>query len=146
MTAIVRLGNQQLTGMLFMGVSAFILLPIGTWFAIETSSFLQKATRAPGEVIDLVERRDDDGVSYLPVVRFRTADGDERVFEGAVAANPPSYEIGDAVEVLYEASAPDDARIDSFLQLWFVPALTGFMALGFAIIGSTVVIKARREG
>lgn len=50
----------------------------------------------------------------------------------SVAAYPPSYAIGDKVRVLVHPDAPDEAKIDSYGELYFLP--TALMSLGMMLL------------
>ena len=123
---------------LVMGV--FTLLGLGMILGTiilfhSTAAFLAAAETAPGVVTDLEYRRDSDGGTYYPLVRFRGPEGRELVFRGQVGSSPPAYARGEAVTVLYDPAAPETARIDGFFQLWFGPLILGGLGLVFGGIG-----------
>ena len=102
-------------------------------------------------MVALVAREscDDDGdrnctTAYAPRVRFTTADGRRVVFVSNTASNPPSYERGDRVDVLYRSSDPSDARIDSVAGVWIGAMITGGLALFFAVLCGVWVVLAVR--
>lgn len=66
--------------------------------------------------------------SYYPVVRFTTTSGNEAVFTDQEGSYPPRYEVGEVVDVLYNAQNPQDATINSWLSIWMGP-------LWFTMIG-----------
>jgi len=85
-------------------------------------SFLTGADRAPGAVVSLDWRaghstgtsrtnRTNSGPMAYPFVEFTPAHGTPRTFRGSTGSNPPPYETGDRVEVLYHANSPGDARL-----------------------------------
>lgn len=39
-------------------------------------------------------------------------------FTGSVGSDPPGFDIGEGVTVLYDPANPKSARIDAFFQLW----------------------------
>ncbi|AZS76860.1 hypothetical protein DDE74_35255 [Streptomyces lydicus] len=73
--------------------------------------------RPETRVVALEWREDDQGEDHppaaYPVVEFTSADGMPRRFQSSTGSNPPSYEKGERVEVLYRADSPEDARINS---------------------------------
>ncbi len=71
---------------------------------------------------------------YAPVVRFHTRDGREIEFEG-LGANPPDYEEGDRVPVLYREERPGAAKIESFQELHAGPVAVGVFGLLFTAVG-----------
>lgn len=117
----------------------------------DTRSFLAGAVHAQGTVVDL-ERSDSTdsnghrSVSYYPVVRFADASGRRIEFTSDSGSNPPAYSRGDAVEVLYHADAPDKARLNGFMSLWFGTLIVGGLGVLFTAIGAAmVVVPIRRK-
>ncbi|MGW0337911.1 DUF3592 domain-containing protein [Streptomyces sp. NPDC003011] len=139
------------------GAIAFgaLFLVVGLILAGVSVSFLANAERAPGTVVALEWRNDDNGVSRkkrvndgpvaYPVVEFTSADGTPRTFRSSTGSNPPSYEEGERVEVLYRADSPDDARIKGFASLWLLPLIFGGIGLLFAGIGTALAMVRRRR-
>ncbi|SCK60230.1 Protein of unknown function (DUF3592) [Streptomyces sp. SceaMP-e96] len=131
-------------GMIALGA---LFLVLGLVLAGATASFLSDAKRTRGSVMALEWREDDHGEDHTPVaypvVEFTSADGKPRRFQSSTGSNPPSYEKGERVEVLYRADSPEDARINGFASLWLLPLIFG--GTGFAIsVGGTAVATARR--
>ena len=105
-----------------------------------TRIFLNGAEHARGSVVDLVARQstDSDGNSstmYYPVVEFTTADGQAIRYQSSTGSNPAAQHVGDSVDMVYAPGDPQNARINSFTDLWLMPLiLLGFGAL-FALVG-----------
>lgn len=128
---------------------------IGLVLAGVSVSFLANADRARGTVVSLEWRtgHEHSGVSRkprardrpmaYPVVGFRSADGEARTFRDSTGSNPPSYRVGERVEVLYHADSPEDARINGFASLWLLPLVFGGIGLVAAGIGTAVALAAR---
>ena len=139
------------------GAIAFgaLFLGIGLILTGVSVSFLTDAERAPGTVVALEWRNDHSGVSRksrasdgpaaYPVVEFTSADGAPRTFRSSTGSNPPSYEKGERVEVLYRADSPEDARIKGFASLWLLPLIFGGLGLVFAGVGTAFAIVGRRR-
>ncbi|MDO0914114.1 DUF3592 domain-containing protein [Streptomyces sp. DT2A-34] len=137
------------------GAIAFgaVFLVVGLVLAGMSVSFLVDAERARGTVVALEWRKDDSGTSRkkrqndepvaYPVVEFTSADGTSRTFRSSTGSNPPSYDEGERVEVLYRADSPEDARINGFASLWLLPLIFGGIGLAIAGVG-TAVATARR--
>ncbi|MFE5818308.1 DUF3592 domain-containing protein [Streptomyces sp. NPDC056479] len=139
------------------GLMAFgaVFLVIGLILAGISVSFLADAERARGTVVELEWRSDDNGASRkarennrpvaYPVVEFTSGDGTPRTFRGSTGSNPPSYERGERVEVLYRADSPEDARINGFASLWLLPLIFGGIGLVIGGIGTAVAVVGRRR-
>ncbi|MQY36366.1 hypothetical protein SRB17_43650 [Streptomyces sp. RB17] len=130
-----------------------LFLVVGLILAGVSVSFLANAERARGTVVSLEWRTDHSGPSRrtrvrdksmaYPVVEFTSADGTRRTFRDSTGSNPPAYEEGERVEVLYRAASPEDARIDGFASLWLLPLVFGGIGLVVAGIGTAVALATR---
>jgi hypothetical protein len=130
-------------------------LVIGLVLAGVSVSFVVDAERAPGTVVDLKWQQSHSSSSRksggnkqpmaYPAVDFTSADGKPREFRDSTGSNPPSYGVGDRVEVLYRADDPADARINGFLSLWLLPLIFSGIGLLVAGIGTAVALVSRRR-
>ncbi|MGQ4386782.1 DUF3592 domain-containing protein [Streptomyces sp. SAS_270] len=139
------------------GAIAFgaLFLTVALILAGVSVSFLADAERAPGTVVALEWRNDHNGASRkareddrpvaYPVVEFTSADGRLRTFRSSTGSNPPSYDRGEHVEVLYRADSPGDARINGFASLWLLPLIFGGIGLVFAGVGTAFAMARRRR-
>ncbi len=127
-------------------------LLVGALFAVQnTRSFVGEAVSAQGTVVDLVQSRSSsdsgDRYTYAPVVRFDTAQGETVTFTSSVASSPPSYRVGETVDLLYSPTEPKRARIRDWFSLWGVATILGSLGTVFSAvsIGLTVIgIRSRR--
>lgn len=118
-----------------------VLLTKAVRHAQRTRAFLTSARESTGEVIALEETPPqqpgaDQDETYRPVVVFTAENGQRVRFESMASSNPPRYSVGDQVPVLYDPERPSDARIRSFHDLWFMPALLGGLGLAFTVVGA----------
>lgn len=146
-----------------MGVTALkITHRIGVLFAViglglllfcvfsyrSTSAFIDAAAGVPGTVVDLARSTSSSTTSsgssstYRPVVSFQDKTGQEHEFIASVGSNPPSHRKGDVVEVLYLGGQEQEAKINSFVHLWFSTVLFGGMGLVFASTGLGLVLPS----
>lgn len=88
----------------------------------DTRQLISTAEKAPGSVVGFERRSSKGGSSDYPVIEFATASGEIRRFTTSGAGD---YAKGEAVEVLYDAGAPDNARVNVFIEMWL-----GSLALG----------------
>jgi hypothetical protein len=107
----------------------------GLWAYLGTRAFLDRASAARGEVTALVRRESQDGVTYAPAIRFRTARGQPIEFVATVSSRPPEYAVGDEVDVLYDPARPAGATIRSFSSLWGAVVVLEVLGLPFAAAG-----------
>jgi hypothetical protein len=141
-----------LVGVIFSIVGVGLL--IGDYFAYSsTREFISKARPATGVVEELVLHNSGSSSSsgtYHPQVRFRDGQGQEILFEDDVGSNPPSNEVGESVEVLYDGSNPQHAHINSFFLLWFdvlIFSILGgvFTLVGFGLLSVPLFSKRKKE-
>ncbi len=140
--ALFAIMNSSSTGWQFLPVLviAGVLLAVAVWLGLRTRAFVASAWNADGTVVAVErgegsKRRNRSVPHYYPTVRFSTITGEEVAFVSEVGSNPAAHKVGDRVTVLYDPHHPEDARIRSFLQLWFVPSL-------LAVVGAISAIAA----
>lgn len=109
-------------------------------FYSNTSTFLKDAITAPGTVVDLVASRSSDSTTYRPSVEFTSRNGEPASFVASNGSNPPSYSVGQKVEVLYRPTNPRDARINDFFSLWGAATVLGGMGFIFAGVGGGTMV------
>lgn len=126
------------------GVLSYLFLLIGIgllggagYFYLDTREFVASARLAPGTVVALR--------SGAPEVRFRAQDGREIQFTSRVSNKPPSYRIGETVEVLYRPDHPENAEINALLTLWLGVIILGGLGSGFSVVGAALVFGWGRK-
>jgi hypothetical protein len=121
------------------------LLVASVFIYLNTRSFINSSARAKGTVIAHAQSRSSDGgLTYAPVISFRTPDGQTVEFKSQTSSNNPSPALGESVEVLYNPRNPQEAEINSFTSLWILTIILSALGAGFFIIGTTVFIAFRR--
>lgn len=125
------LGVFALVGLIFLAVG------IGSF--LHTRRFVATALSASGVVTENVWRNSSNGVSY-PRIRFRTADGQEVTTITNTGSSPPSYNVNDAVTILYDPQQPYHALIRSFGELWMLPLVFSGLGLLFCSIAAVPAI------
>ncbi len=124
---------------LAMLVGAFLLVS-------STRQFLAHSVSAKGVVIDLVSSRDSKGsVTYSPTVEFTTLDAQKITFQSGMGSNPPSYSVGESVDLLYDAAQPNQARINSFFSLWGAATIVGGLGFVFFLVGVGIFLSQRAK-
>jgi len=112
---------------------------VGAWLLYRnTSTFIASAGRAQGRVIELqsVESsRRNSSPTWRPLVRFKVPSGAIIEFAPSSSSNPPAYSKGEAVQVFFNPSHPEDARLDGFFDLWGGVAIVGGLGVVFLAFG-----------
>jgi hypothetical protein len=106
-------------------------------------AFRRGAVETRGEIVRMVQhgtagRTGSEAPGWTPVFAFRLPDGKRIEVEAGYSTNPPCCRVGDAVTVLYDPAAPGRARMDGFMDSWFVATLLGGIGLVFLLIGRLV--------
>jgi hypothetical protein len=116
--------------------------------AIHTSLFLRNGARTQATVIALVPKTDPDegNVDYYPQFSFQTPDGRSFSVASQTGSNPPGFREGQQVSVIYSPANPVDAKIDSFVQLWFLPLVFFFVgAMCLGVLRLNIYLEKRRN-
>jgi hypothetical protein len=129
-------------GLVFGGVG-FLLMALALIFLVRTRIFISNSQQAQATITQMVYSSDSEGGGgYTPVFRFRTLQGQEVEVSGGLRTNPPQFKVGQTIDVLYDPDKPQKARIKKWFNLYFVPALLGFLGLVFGCGGIGSMIAA----
>lgn len=117
-----------------------VLMLIGAGLLYQnTTKFIASASRAQGEVIDLLRvesSRRNSSDTWRPMVHFKLPSGEIIEFTPSSSSSPPAYDKGEIVEVFFNPADPKDARLNGFFDLWGGAAIVGGLGavfLAFAI-------------
>ena len=107
----------------------------------QSRALVAGAERSDGEVVDVeYNRRPGDSTGmYCPVFQFMTKDGRTIRVTSKIRSSSPSFHRGDKVTVLYDPKNPDNAAIQSFLDLYFMPMVFGLIGVGFTSAGAGMI-------
>jgi Protein of unknown function (DUF3592) len=127
-----------------------LLLVIAALILQSRLSFESAAVRADGEVVDVVQssRIDNDGrrsSTWCPAVQFTSETGGTLTFTAQTCSNPPSYRIGEHVDVLYRPGEPESAAIDGPAERWLLPLVVGGIGSVFMLIGLFITLPRLRS-
>ena len=130
----INLGVIVLT--VFIGVAALMCV-ISVLTGVSTWRGMSREVEAPGQVVEMVTRKDEQGNEFFyPVVAFSLADGSRKTVQMPEGSWPPAYEVGDEVTVLYDPGQPLNARVKSTsgtVSLWTWTIVAGILAVAFLL-------------
>ena len=138
--------NTQRTLGMFTRVFRAVSLLLGAVALISAGTtlfFVVNSESATGSVVDFEEVTNPapvlnpGGTSsfYYAIIQFSTPENRQVRFQGRSGRGDSSFEQGDRVEVRYRPENPEQARIDSTLEIWATPLIFGGLFLVFGIIG-----------
>lgn len=120
-----------------------IFAVLGIKFVSDNLKFIETSEKTSGTVIELIEKKSDDGYTYAPKITFLDkADSREITFISQTSSNPPAYKVGENLNIIYDPNNPEKAKIDSFFNLWLGEILFSAIGLIFFIIGIFVLVSA----
>lgn len=135
---------------LIFGVIGVVFLGVAAVVAYGQSGPRAGWKTAQGEVIGHAYERDRDGDGgYRTVVRFSTEDGRVVEVKSRVRTSWRALDVGAAAPVDYHSGSPDDARIATATERWFLPGIFGLLGGIFVAVGGGIGawqgVVARRE-
>lgn len=139
---------KRFGGAVIFGLIGLALLAGAVFARLQVSRAEANFVSTQGDVVAMVRGTGRSSGSTAPEVRFIARDGRSYTVRGTVYSNPPAHKVGDRVDVQYDPANPADARINDFLNTWFLPLLLGglgclFGLIGVAMLGSAVVAAMR---
>jgi len=131
--------STDLTLGIVFSLAGGLLALIGMFLFVRTRVFIGKAQEVKATVTQMVySHSSEGGGGYSPVYQFRTLDGQTIVIQDSLASNPPRFQVGQQIEVLYDPGNPQNARINRWMSLYFVPVLLGGIGLIFGGVGIAI--------
>ena len=130
-----------IVGWVFLAGFGPICMIVGAVSYFRTRNFIARASVAEGVVVEMVERRGENGTMFAPVYSFSDGLGESHTVYSSTSSYPPSHRVGDRVTVLYEPESPEDACLDEFFDLWGFAVIPGGIGLGHFVIGLGLVIS-----
>jgi hypothetical protein len=123
------------------------LVGVGTLTAsaiwlISIRKFKKSAARATGRVTERVYSSGDGDMpgTYAPRFEFKTPDGESWSVLSSTSSIPAGFRVGEEITVLYDPANPHTAKIDSAMQLWFMPLLLGIVGVAALCVWVTWLI------
>lgn len=114
-----------LVGALLLGISGYIFN--------SNRSFAKKAIEKTGVVVDY-ESSGRRSRGMAPVIEYQTKDGSFRLYYHNVYTTPPSYEIGEKVQILVNPDEDRDVRIKGESIVFWILFGLGFVFMAFGIV------------
>jgi len=145
---------------LIVGISAaalfviigIVLVYVGFYFNNKVERIRENGVRTEATIIRY-ERRGTTTTQMkdmfvVPIVKFHTVPGEEIVAEGTVDNTSILQNLcksGEQVEVIYDPQNPNNAVINTFAEIWFVPLLVWAIGIGFIFVPPFTIWKHYKE-
>jgi len=120
-----------------------LMLLVGLYSLMRTINFVRKAQQVKGTVIRMVgkhKRGSGSGarIDYYAVYKFTTLDGQTIEKEDSVSSDPPRFQEGQMIDVLYQPNKPQNSHIKHGIHLYLAPI--GLIGVGFIFVVVGVVL------
>lgn len=122
-----------------------VLLVTAIYLYFSKLTFLKSAETAQGTVVELISKRSSNSIMYTPVISFITKEDHKIEFSSSVSGNPPSYSVGETVEVIYNSEEPNKADINDFESLWLAPLIIGILGTAFFLVGFLIILNGIKK-
>jgi hypothetical protein len=125
----------RMSALLFLP-TAIILLIAALVLAGFNWHFVKTAQHATGKITVMESRIDSDSDQhFFPHFSFITKDGSTIEVSSNIGSNPPGFEVGDSVPVLYPFDDPTAARIATTFQTYGLSIILGIIGTVFVFLG-----------
>ena len=123
-----------------------IMLAIGAFLLVREMAFLSNDQSATATVTSLASDLDSSGNPVkCPVVNFTAANGQAVYYDASdFCANPPRYQVGQTIQVLYDPQNPNHVQFAGFVGEFGEGTLFTFLGLVFFLFGVWVYFWARK--
>jgi hypothetical protein len=137
-------------------IVGMVMLATAGFLTFSTLRFLDRSVHVQGTITALVpithsndnQNSGNAQTTYAPQFSFTTTGGEAVTVTSHNSSNPAAFDVGESVSVLYDPGDAEQARIDSFWQLWAASIILGgigtvFLGIVFAVALS---LRARSRG
>lgn len=126
-------------------VAGPLMLLIAAGTGIERAYFIHSSSHADGVVVALRQVPGSTKKSLAPIFRFATQNGQSITASSDIYERPSAWQLGGRVRVLYQEAQPENARIDSFWQLWMPQFVLGIVGGAFSVIPVLILLRRRHS-
>jgi hypothetical protein len=115
---------------------------VGVWLCLKTYALVGRGRRAEGRYVDAVWASAGQGqrLTQYGTIEFQTEAGQVVRFEGRTGTPFEQRKVGRAVEVLYDPSRPEDAVVNSFVELWLPGLIFLTIGIGWAVFAAIAML------
>jgi len=121
--------------LIFGGVGA-LLLAIAAFLYFREQAFLASGETVTGTVSTFEVSNSDDSTTYCPVITFRTKRGESVEYHANVCSSPPSHDVGEKVEVVYDPENIKHVQMNGFWSKYVGVFVLAVIGLPFFLLGA----------
>ena len=122
-----------------------ILLGFGLYYGFNSFRLTTSGVEVDAVIVDLDASNSDGSTTYSPIYEYTYA-GETYRYNSVNSTNIITYHIGDRTTLLVDPSNPNNARENSFWELWLLPAIMLPVSLGMGLIMILLNVLAARQG
>jgi hypothetical protein len=123
------------------------LLAFSLVSAYQTKRFLRQSITSQAIIVQLkqVHSGRHAKTSYAPVFTFPAENGRAYTVTSRMSSNPPAFKVGQVATVHYAKDHPEQARLDSFLELWLFDIIGGVIGVIFSLLMIAVIFGRKGQ-
>lgn len=132
-------------------VWVLVLLPLlalsfAAYLYWEVQQFIAAALPVSGVVVEYRQHRDRNGTTFGPNFLYLDQSGQQHILQSANFTNPPRFQVGEQVELLYNQMHPENARVNDWWELYNWVIIWGSLGgIWFSIIVITFMRVIRKK-
>ncbi len=135
---------KKLSGIL--ALLPLLLLFLAGYLYWEVQHFVITAVPVSGVVVGYRQHHDRNGTTLGPNFLYLDQQGQQYVLQSANFTNPPRFKVGQTIEIFYDQSHPENARVNDWWELYnWVIILGSIGVIWFGIILATLVVVLRKK-
>jgi Protein of unknown function (DUF3592) len=145
-SALARIIAYVFVGILCAVGPVMLLISAGT--GLKRALFVRSSLSAEGVVVALRYVRSSSkpmSQTCSPIFRFTAKNGTSFTVTSNIAQSPSPWRPGDSVRVLYQEDYPENAHIDSFVQLWEPQVILGIVGGICSVFPLLIFLRRRRS-
>jgi len=118
---------------------ALLFLFVAVLFGLQNYLFISKAVKTEARVKSI-----DKAKKWITPTFEYTVKGKTYEFEGS-STSPEAYKIGDTEVIYYNPLDPQDSKVGTFMNLWFIPVFCGGFFIVLISVGSALAFSKKAE-
>ncbi|NML40365.1 hypothetical protein HHL17_24420 [Chitinophaga sp. G-6-1-13] len=98
-------------------------------------AFVKNGERSTGTVVQIVEKKDEDGLYYYPVFDIPSRKHETITYTHTTGSSSPTWQIGDTAAFIFTPGKPDTLLVLKFWEIFWWPLILIAVAADLLMIG-----------